>query len=192
MNAVMRDFPDSFESERLVIRAPRFGDGADVNAAVRESIAELRPWMPWAKDVPTPEQSEENIRQAVAKFVTREDLRLNAYEKETGAFVIGTGLHRINWAVPKFEIGYWVRTSRAGRGYVTEAVGAITRFAFDVLAAERVEIRCDTLNGRSERVALRCGYQLEGTLRHNDRDNDGQLRDTHVYAMLRAGYLARR
>jgi RimJ/RimL family protein N-acetyltransferase len=148
--------------------------------------------MPWAKEVPTPEESEENIRQAVAKFVAREDLRLNAYEKETGAFVIGTGLHRINWGVPKFEIGYWVRTSRAGRGYVTEAVGAITRFAFEVLGAERVEIRCDTRNGRSGRVALRCGYRLEGTLRCNERDNDGVLRDTHVYAMVREEYLARR
>ena len=32
------------------------------------------------------------------------------------------GLHRIDWAVPKFEIGYWARTSHAGRGYITEDV----------------------------------------------------------------------
>jgi RimJ/RimL family protein N-acetyltransferase len=192
MNPLLLNFPDSFESERLLIRAPRPGDGAPMNAAVRESIDELRPWMPWAQSVPTIEDSEENVRRAIAKFITREDLRLHAFDKQTGDFIVGTGLHRINWTVPSFEIGYWVRTSRTGCGYVTEAVTAVTRFAFDALSAERVEIRCDPKNLRSARVAERCGFHLEATLRHNDRNTSGELCDTHVYAMLRAEYLARR
>ncbi|QSO52916.1 hypothetical protein JZ785_03040 [Alicyclobacillus curvatus] len=37
------DFPEEFDTERLVIRSPRWGDGAELNAAIRESIEELRP-----------------------------------------------------------------------------------------------------------------------------------------------------
>ena len=41
--------PDHFETERLLIRAPQPGDGPAINAAVVESIDDLRPWMPWAQ-----------------------------------------------------------------------------------------------------------------------------------------------
>ena len=35
---ILLDFPDSFETERLLLRAPRVGDGAVMNAALIESI----------------------------------------------------------------------------------------------------------------------------------------------------------
>jgi hypothetical protein len=47
---ILRDFPESFETERLLIRCPMPGDGAEVYAAVSESLDELRPWMPWARE----------------------------------------------------------------------------------------------------------------------------------------------
>jgi RimJ/RimL family protein N-acetyltransferase len=95
-------------------------------------------------------------------------------------------LHRIDWAVPKFEIGYWVRTPLAGQGYVSEMVHALRAMAFETLNAERVEIRCDNANERSWRVAERCGFTLEGVLRRDSRAPDGSVRDTRVYARVRA------
>ena len=183
VNPVLIDLPERIETERLIVRPPRFGDGPAVNAAIRESIAELRPWMPWAQTEPTVEQTEENMRRAVAKFAAREDLRLQFHLKD-GTFVGSSGLHRINWDVPKFEIGYWVRTSCAGRGYVTEAVAAIARLAFETLRAARVEIRCDEQNVRSRRVAERLGFAQEGTLRNQERDPRGELRNTVVYSKI--------
>lgn len=53
MNPILLDFPDSLESERLIIRCPRAGDGAMINAAIVESFAELTRWMPWARTLPT-------------------------------------------------------------------------------------------------------------------------------------------
>jgi len=84
MKPIMRDFPDNFESERLLIRAPRLGDGKGVNEAILESLENLRPWMPWAQETPSPEATEENIRQAAADFLLRKDLRLHIYNKENG------------------------------------------------------------------------------------------------------------
>lgn len=68
IDPLLLDFPESFESERLLIRAPLWGDGAAVNEAVRESVEELRPWMPWAQTVPTIEESELSIRRARVHF----------------------------------------------------------------------------------------------------------------------------
>ena len=45
-----------------------------------------------------------------------------------GRFLGSSGLHRIDWDVPKFEIGYWCRTSLARRGYITEAVAKIEEY----------------------------------------------------------------
>jgi RimJ/RimL family protein N-acetyltransferase len=74
-----------------------------------------------------------------------------------------------DWEVPKFEIGYWARTSQTGHGYITEAVNGVVRLAIDTLGANRLEIRCDTKNDRSAAVAKRVGFVLEGTLRCDTR-----------------------
>lgn len=186
MEAILRDVPDHFETERLLIRAPQAGDGASLNEAILESLPELRPWMPWAAgDPPTVADNEAWVREKQADFVRRSDLALLLFLKESGALIGGSGLHRIDWDVPKFMIGYWVRTPYARHGYVTEAVFGITNFAFDELGARRVEILCDKLNERSAAVARRAGYTLEGTLRHEARDHlTGRLRDTLVFSKV--------
>lgn len=184
MNPLLLEIPESFDTDRLTIRAPRPGDGAELNAAVLESQAELKPWMPWAQTLPTADESEANIRQAVARFIAREDLRLLLFLKGTGTLVGSSGLHRIDWNVPRFEIGYWLRTTYSGRGLMTEAVGGITAFAREKLGARRVEIRMADTNVRSWKVAERAGFPLEATLHHDKRLGDGTLSHSRIYAKI--------
>lgn len=181
---ILFDFPYSFETERLTIRGPLPGDGRGVREAVVESQEELKPWMPWSMEIPSEEDYEIRVREGRLKFLAREDLWLMLLLKGTNTYIGGSGLHRIDWSVPKFEIGYWVRTSYAGKGYITEAVNGITAFAFNTLGARRVEIRCDTKNERSAAVARRAGYILEGTFHQDARDHFEQLRDTHIFARV--------
>ncbi|MBI5877067.1 MAG: GNAT family N-acetyltransferase [Chloroflexi bacterium] len=186
---ILLDIPESFDTERLTIRAPHFGDGAPMNAAIQESIAELQQWMPWAQTPPTVEDSEEFSRHTRAQYLERRDFGMRLWLKDTETFVGASGLHAHDWMVPAFEIGYWCRTRFVGRGYISEAVRAITRFGFEMLGAERIVIRCDALNTRSAAVARRCGYTLEGITRSDSRAPDsGSLRDTMVFAMLRGEF----
>jgi RimJ/RimL family protein N-acetyltransferase len=180
---ILVDFPESFETERLVIRSPLPGDGPEVYAAVRESIEELSPWMAWPKEHRTVDDSEANARRARVAFQARSELRLHLYLKGTETLVGIAGLQDIDWDVPKFEIGYWCRTRFTGNGYITEAVKAITSLAFDALGARRVEIRCDPRNLGSARVAENAGFTLEATLHNNEAGTDGTLRDTLIYAL---------
>jgi RimJ/RimL family protein N-acetyltransferase len=184
-NPILLDFPYSFETERLLIRGPLPGDAKRLRDAVVESQPELTPWMPWAVDIMSEEQYEIRVRNGRLKFLAREDLWMMLLLKDTDTIIGGSGLHRIDWSVPKFEIGYWVRTRFAGQGYITEAVNAITAFAFDVLKARRVEIRCDVKNERSAAVARRAGYSLEGTFHHDARDHFDSLRDTYIFARIK-------
>jgi RimJ/RimL family protein N-acetyltransferase len=109
------------------------------------------------------------------------------WSKQTGDLIGASGMHDLNWSVPSMQIGYWVRTSMTGQGYITEAVRTLTRFAFDVLGACRLEIRCDERNERSAGVARRAGFVLEGVLRNERRHHLSQeLRNTMVFAAVKA------
>ncbi len=185
MKPILLDFPLEFETERLYIRCPLPGDGPAVNAAIIESQESLKQWLPFADPLPSLQQSEENVRRAHAQFLLREDLRLHLFHKTTRHFIGSSGLHRINWDAGRFEIGYWLRTSESGKGYMTEAVKGITHFADEYLHAERLEIRCDPRNRQSCRVAERAGFHLEAKLVNEKADQDGSLRDTCIYTKLR-------
>ncbi|GAJ98370.1 GNAT family N-acetyltransferase [Geomicrobium sp. JCM 19055] len=186
MNPIMIEFPDELYTERLYIRAPRFGDGKVVYEALKHSNEALKPWMPFAQKVPIMEKVEEEVRQAHVRFLTREDLRLHIFHRESGQFVGSTGLHRINWNVRRFEIGYWVDQRHERQGFITEAVQGITTFAFQVLKANRIEIRCDELNRKSRAVPERLGFTLEGILLKDDVavNQKNELRNTCIYAKV--------
>jgi RimJ/RimL family protein N-acetyltransferase len=177
--------PDAIETDRLILRSPMPGDGHAVNEAILETWDALHRWMPWARERPTVAETEQRARQFRANFVSRVDLPMFMFLREQPAVAVGgTGLHRMDWTVPRFEIGYWVRRSFEGNGYVSEAVRALTRLAFGPLGAQRVEIHCSHRHERSQRVAERCGFVLEGRLRNQRRETTGELRDTLVYALL--------
>ncbi|CAN5378007.1 hypothetical protein BH24CHL10_BH24CHL10_10060 [soil metagenome] len=94
-------------------------------------------------------------------------------------------MHRIDWTVPRFDIGYWVRSSMVGRGFATEATRRIADFAFAELGAERVEIWCDARNERSAAVAIRAGFTFEARLNRNRIGADGVLSDSLCFVRLK-------
>lgn len=186
MNPLLLDFPSEFHTERLTIRMPQHGDGKAVFHAIEASINELKPWLPFAQREQTEEEVEISIRKSHNEFLQREDLRLLVFLKETGEFVASSGLHRIDWAVPKFEIGYWIDSRFSGKGYMIEAVEGITNFAFTELKANRVEIRCDSKNMKSRAIPEKLGFKLEGILECESVSVDGsKLKDTCVFAKVR-------
>ena len=180
-------YPLELVTERLVIRSPVATDAPQLMEAIAETLDTLGPWMPWADHIPTLAEAEENCRKAEEAFRDGSDSRLHLFLRESLAFVGGSGLHRIDWSVPKVEIGYWVRTSCSGKGYITEAVQEIARYAVEELQANRIEIRMSSTNARSRRVAERLGFTFEGILRNHARHVDGTLRDTCVYAKIPEG-----
>ena len=171
-------------TRRLVLTVPRRGDGQTVNQAVRESFRELAPWMPWAKRLPSAAETEAFCREAGRAFSQRKEFPFLIRLRATGAVIGGTGLVRADWTVPKSEVGYWLHTDWTGRGYATEAVDAVVRFARKYLRVRRLEIRTDPRNGRSAAVARRAGFKLESTARQDAHDNRGRLRNTRVFVRL--------
>ncbi|HZT42355.1 MAG TPA: GNAT family N-acetyltransferase [Chthonomonadaceae bacterium] len=185
---ILRELPEELVGKRVIVRPYRPGDGAALFEAIDESREHLAPWMPWTKEHKTPDDSEAYARRSQARWLLREDLGVGLWERETGRYLGGSGLHRIQWDVPSFEIGYWIRASAEGKGYMTEAVRLLCRLAFDTLEANRVFIRCDSRNTRSAAIPRRLGFQHEATLRNDARSLSGELRDTFHFAMTPEDY----
>lgn len=184
MEPILMDFPDEITSKRLRMHVPRPGEGKVVNEAIRASADDIRPWLDFAREVPTVEETEKSIREAYSKFLLRKGLRFHIYHKETGKFLGVVGLNHINWDIPKFEIYYWIDSRAGGKGYMTEAVQAINDFAFQDLKANRVEIRVATKNKPSRKIPEKLEYTLEGILKNEDKHSDGHLMDMCVYAKV--------
>lgn len=176
--------PEQIESERLVIRVARPGDGAIFHAAIIESLPQLTPWLGWVTPPPSLEQAEFNCRRAYARFLLNEDLMALFLLKSDGSLVGGSGLHKANWTLRQFEVGYWGRTRYASQGLMTEGVRALSDHSLKVLRASRVFLTTDEKNRESWRLAERAGFELEGTLRNERLDLAGKLRNTRVYARV--------
>lgn len=188
---VLIEVPEKIETQRLLLLAPRAGVGPALNEAIVETQEQLKRWMPWAQQLPTIDDTEAVVRRQIAAFVLREDLPFQIYSREAqGRRLLGAmGLHRFDWAARRFEIGYWLRRSAQGQGFISEAVGGLAEMAFTQLRARRLEIRCDEANARSRAVAERCGFALESVMQSQAVNPAGELRNTCVYVKLalRAG-----
>jgi RimJ/RimL family protein N-acetyltransferase len=182
LHALLLNVPEVVDTERLSLQATRAGRGVAISEAVAESYDELRRWMPWAKEPQSASDSEGHCREMQARWHAREELDFCFMRRSDGLLVGKGGLHTIDWSLPKFELGYWIRASCARQGMATEAARGLAQMARDSLGAVRLEITSDARNTASRRVAENAGFELEGIRRRSRRDVGGELADSCMYA----------
>lgn len=187
-HASLVPIPAEIRSGRLLLRPLQEADAGQVFAAIEESREHLAPWLSWPPTIQHPDDARDLCLRWAARWTLRSDLGLGMFSLPDGRFLGATGMHDPNWALRSFEIGYWLRASAVGAGYVTEAVQLQTVLAFAVLDAQRVEIRCDPHNLSSRRVPERLGFPQEGHLRNAWLDPLGTVRDTLVFAATPPDY----
>ena len=82
------------------------------------------------------------------------------------------------------EIGYWLGETFWGQGIATEALNAVSEWAFRELHLVRLCAHVFARNGASARVLEKAGYAFEGRLlAHYSRD--GEFIDGLLYAKVR-------
>jgi RimJ/RimL family protein N-acetyltransferase len=100
---------------------------------------------------------------AIAGWDRGDRFEFLAEDAETGQRLgrVGLGMGERRTA----EVGYWVDPRARGRGVATEAVKAISGWAFSRLGLELIEWRAEVGNHASRRVAEKAGFLMEATLR---------------------------
>jgi len=178
--------PYRIETERLVLRCYAPDDAELLSDALNSSIDHLKPFMPWADDLPqSVDDSRALLRRFRAAFDTNEQFVYGVFAADESELLGGCGLHpRVGPG--GLEIGYWVRASATRQGIATEAAAALTRAGFDVCGADRIEIRIDPENVESLGVPRKLGFPEEVRLRRRLPGRPGEpLRDAVVFTLFR-------
>jgi RimJ/RimL family protein N-acetyltransferase len=116
------------------------------------------------------------------------------WQKEEGTLLIVSGDGEIAGHIEFFKpVGYWdafelsyqlYDAGFAGRGYVSEAVQLLVDYLFGAKKPSRIQLVIVPENHASRRIADKCGFTLEGTVR-GAFFNGGRNRDVLLYSLLR-------
>ena len=84
------------------------------------------------------------------------------------------------------ELGYAIfDEADRGKGYATDALSSLTTFLLATRQINRLQVSIMPGNVASKRVAEKCGFQFEGTMR-GAVFHRGAYRDMDLYSLLRA------
>src|SRR5215213_800112 len=142
---------------KILLRPYRAEDVDVLYEAVRESINEISPWMPWCHAGYTIDESRAYIMSRDEARAKEEDYSLGIFDAQTGAYFGGTGLNHFVREYLYANLGYWIRTSCTGRGIASSSTRLVARFGFEELALQRIEIVAAVGNVASQRVAEKAG-----------------------------------
>ena len=151
--------------------------------AVLESTFSLAPWMPWAHEAYSMAEALSWIGMCQRGWEARSGFEFGIFEAATGTFVGGCGLNQFNHQHGHCNLGYWVRRSFQRRGAATEAVRALSRFAFTELQLGRVEISVGVGNAASLGAARKAGAFEEGIARNRLKLREHFI-DAHVLSLV--------
>jgi [ribosomal protein S5]-alanine N-acetyltransferase len=82
------------------------------------------------------------------------------------------------------ELGYWLGHDYWGKGYATDAVRQLVKYAFRERGLRRLEAHVHAPNLASARVLEKAGFVLEGVLRRDLTDREGNILDNMLFARL--------
>ncbi|MEA2710097.1 MAG: [ribosomal protein S5]-alanine N-acetyltransferase [Phycisphaerales bacterium] len=144
------------EGARVGIRRPTADDCAEFIALMQASAAFHHPWGEYPKTV-----------ESFAEYLSgRQSPGADGFlicVRESGAIA---GVVNLNAIVRGYFdsafLGYYVGAPFARRGFMTEGLKQVTKFAFEELKLHRVEANIQPGNAASIALARKCGFRYEG------------------------------
>ncbi|HEY2579762.1 MAG TPA: GNAT family protein [Streptosporangiaceae bacterium] len=155
----MPDFADQelARGARVFLRRLTGADAAEFTRLARASTGLHHPWM----ELPdTPERFATFMGRYAPPLV---NIGLAVCDRSSGAMAGGFSINNIVYG--RFQsaaIAYWAFAGTAGRGYMSEALGLVIRYAFGELGLHRLEANIQPGNEASIRLVKRNGFRNEG------------------------------
>jgi ribosomal-protein-alanine N-acetyltransferase len=157
----------ALHTDRLVLEPLRADHVSAVLAYYVRNRAHLEPWEPKRDEsFYTLSGQEAQVARSITEAQQDFGATFVAFERGSAEITAIVSLSNIRRRVIQAAtIGYSVDANRQGRGYATEAAGAVVRYAFDVLNLHRLETSYHPANERSGRVLRKLGFVVEGYAR---------------------------
>lgn len=172
------------ETADLFIGKASFSDWEALyrNVWTHAETARYMLWSPTAREADARGRMERTLR------YQKEHLAFTIYEKATGEAIGFAGLTEAAPGVYE-DTGLALGPAFTGRGYGTQVLQALMRYAFDTLHAQTLVCSCRSANEASRRLQLRCGLRFSHTEPRTDA-RDGTAYTLEFYTITRAQYAA--
>lgn len=156
--------PESIRSARFDLNPWSVDDAPALRVAIDESLEELLPWIPFAREEPTTmEELHSRLAGYEEDFIAGGDMLYVIRDAATQHLVGGIGFYR-RVGAGALEIGYWIRSGRTGQGIATEVAEALTGVGLALDGVDRLEIHVDPANWASVRIPRKLGYRHRETV----------------------------
>jgi ribosomal-protein-serine acetyltransferase len=168
---------------QIILRPYRSDDITETYRAIRESLAELSPWLQFAHEDYSLKETRDWIKKRPKEWQQGITYDFTMLDARDGTVLGGCGLNAIDRPNGRANLGYWVRTSRTGQGIAATATRLLARWGFEKLKLKRIEILVATTNKGSLRVAEKAGAKKEGILRNRLNIND-KAHDAVMHSLI--------
>jgi RimJ/RimL family protein N-acetyltransferase len=166
----MPALPRELRTRRLVLRAWRGEDAAELRPVLLANQEHLRRWIPeHVYSAPALPQLVERLETFAAKFVAGVEFRFAVRDVREDRIIGGMSLFPRDESarVPldeaeRVELGYWLDADVTGRGLATEGAKALLGAAASLPGIDLAEIRCHRENRPSNAVPRRLDFELAG------------------------------
>ncbi len=184
----IREIP-TLVTGRLVLRAFNLSDAPDLQRLAGDiAVADTTAAIPH----PYPNgAAEEWIGTHKDEFIKKKMLALAVTIKDTGELAGCVSIMDIDSMSNSGELGYWIGKDFWGKGYCTEAAGAIMEYGFENMRLNRIAARHFARNPASGKVMQKLGMKQEGYLKQAFV-RWGRYEDDVLYAILREDWTAAR
>ncbi len=170
-------------SDAALIRPVESGDTDEIYQALCESLPEMSPWLPWCGPDYSLEEAARWSQSRAAAWAVGEAYDFAIVDPITKKVAGVCGLTSISRDNNFANLGYWVRTSRTGRGLASFAARRVARFGFEELGLARIEIVVSIGNIASQRAAEKTGAKREGILRNRSLVH-GRSTDAVMFSLI--------
>jgi RimJ/RimL family protein N-acetyltransferase len=181
--------PTRLTGSLVVLERLRPHHNEAIHDAKVASQVELRAFMDWMSDEPpTLDDNAAFVELCEEQWTMGEAFNYVMTDPGTGEVIGVCGL----MARPgprRLEIGYWVRSDRAGAGVATAAATLLTEAGFGVVGIDIVEIHHDAANAASGRIPEKLGY-LEVARRDVEIDSPGECGVEVIWEIARNEWLS--
>jgi RimJ/RimL family protein N-acetyltransferase len=106
--------------------------------------------------------------------------------RREGAPVGRVGLRTVDLEEGRAEVAYWTAPEARGNGVAIQALTALSNWALETVGFHRLDLHHSVQNAASCRVAVKCGYEVEGTAHSSVLHSDG-WHDMHLHARINRG-----
>ena len=141
---------------RVYINKIHSGDRKEIIELANSSIGLHQPWISAPINSSMFKQYFKRISQNDHEGIA---IRLEADNQIVGVININ---NIVRGSFLSASLGYYVSKLHQGHGYMTEALNAVTQFAFRNMGLHRVEANIQPSNQRSKNLVQRCGFEFEG------------------------------